>query len=167
MNKDKGGIGTREGVHTFAKDAGRSCDYCRSSRRILSQVGLSNSKLESWTDILQWSTITSMYRVFLGAPSKADIFNDTKSYKWHTISSSDSYSKSTPSRLGVEGTQSFIFPLATLEAASHRISLIYKNIIFDDASEMEGPSEERPDEEEPTRDGPGMVMLEYKVNDCL
>ena len=107
-----------------------------------------------------------MYRVFLGAPSKADIFNDTNSYKWHTISSSDSYSKSTPSRLGVE-LESFIFPLATLEAASHRISLIYKNIIFDDASEMEGPSEERPDEEEPTRDGPGMVMLEYKANDYL
>ena len=98
-----------------------------------------------------------MYRVFLGAPSKADIFNDTNSFKWHTISSNDSYSKST--RLGYEGTQSFIFPLATLEAASHRISLIYKNIIFDDASEMEGLSEERPEVEEPSREGPGMVML--------
>jgi hypothetical protein len=103
-----------------------------------------------------------MYRVFLGAPSKADIFNDTKSYKWHTLSSSDSYSKST--RLGVEGTQSFIFPLATLEAASHRISLIYKNIIFDDASEMEGSSEERPEEEEPARNGPGMIMLGYRLS---
>jgi hypothetical protein len=100
-----------------------------------------------------------MYRVFLGAPSKADIFNDTNSYRWHTISSSDSYSRST--RLGVEGTQSFIFPLATLEAASHRISLIYKNIIFDDVSEMEGLSEEQPGVEEPAREGPGMVMLRY------
>ena len=76
-----------------------------------------------------------MYRVFLGAPSKADIHNDASSYKWNTISSSDSNSKST--RLATEGTPSLIFPLATLEAASHRISLIYKNIIFDDASELE------------------------------
>ena len=76
-----------------------------------------------------------MYRVFLGAPSEADIHNDASSYKWNTISSSDSNSKST--RLATEGTPSLIFPLATLEAASHRISLIYKNIIFDDASELE------------------------------
>ena len=97
-----------------------------------------------------------MYRVFLGAPPKADIFNDANSYKWHTISSTDSYSKST-TRLGVESTQSFIFPLATLEAASHRISLIYKNIIFDDASEIEGLSEEHQDEvEKPVGEGPGM-----------
>jgi len=89
-----------------------------------------------------------MYRVFLGAPSKADIFNDINSYKWHTISSSDSYSKST--RLGGDGTQSqaFDFPLATLEAASHRISLIYKNIIFDDVAEMPGLSEEQHEVEE-------------------
>ena len=97
----------------------------------------------------------SMYRVFLGAPSKADIFNDPNSYKWHTISSSDSYSKST--RLGVDGTQAqsqaFIFPLATLEAASHRISLIYKNIIFDDVTETEELFEEQPEVEEPARGG--------------
>ena len=97
-----------------------------------------------------------MYRVFLGAPSKADIFNDANSYKWHTISSSDSYSKST--RLGVEFTQSFIFPLATLEAASQKISLIYKNIIFDDVSELEGLSEEQLEVVEPTREGLGMVL---------
>ena len=99
-----------------------------------------------------------MYRVFLGAPSKADISNDTNSYKWHTISSSDSHTKST--RLGVDGTQSqaFIFPLATLEAASHRISLIYKNIIFGDGPEMEGLSEEQHKVEEPARGGPGMVI---------
>ena len=102
-----------------------------------------------------------MYRVFLGAPSKTDIFNDAKSYKWHTISSSDSHSNST--RLVVEGSQSFIFPLATLEAASHRISLIYKNIIFDDVSEMDGLSEEQqPAVEEPAREeGPGMVVIVY------
>lgn len=104
-----------------------------------------------------------MYRVFLGAPSKADIFNDTNSYKWQTISSSDSNSKST--RLGVDGTESqaSIFPLATLEAASHRISLIYKNIIFDDEAEMEGLSEEQHVVEEPARGGPGMVMLDYMI----
>ena len=100
-----------------------------------------------------------MYRVFLGAPSKTDIFNDAKSYKWHTISSSDSHSNSS-TRLRVEGSQSFIFPLATLEAASHRISLIYKNIIFDDVSEMEGLSkEEQPEVEEPAREGLGMVVV--------
>ena len=94
-----------------------------------------------------------MYRVFLGAPSKADISNDTNSYKWHTISSSDSYSKST--RLGVDSTQSqaFIFPLTTLEAASHRISLIYKNIIFDDVAETEGLPEDQPEVEVPARGG--------------
>ena len=59
----------------------------------------------------------SMYKVFLNAPSKADIFNDINSHKWHTISSSDSYSKST--RLGVDSilnqSQASIFPFATLE----------------------------------------------------
>jgi hypothetical protein len=64
----------------------------------------------------------------------------------------------------VEGTQSLIFPLATLEAASHRISLIYKNIIFDDASEMECLSEQAQDELEglPAGEGPGMFVLGYK-----
>jgi len=103
-----------------------------------------------------------MYRVFLGAPSKAEIYNDANSYQWHTISSSDSCSKS--ARLGVEGTQSLIFPLATLEAASHRISLIYKNIIFDDASEMEDLSEQAHNEQDeleglPAGEGPGMFAL--------
>ena len=99
-----------------------------------------------------------MYRVFLGAPSKADISNDTNSYKWHTISSSDSHSKST--RLGGDGTQSH-FPLATLEAASHRISLIYKNIIFDNEadSEMPGLSEEQHEVEEVQV----WVMLAYLI----
>jgi hypothetical protein len=103
-----------------------------------------------------------MYRVFLGAPSKTDIFNDTNSYKWHTISSNDSYSKSTRPGLGVDGTgtqsQAPIFPLATLEAASHRISLIYKNIIFDDAAETEGLSQEH-EVEEPARGGQVWLCL--------
>ena len=97
--------------------------------------------------------LPTMYRVFLGAPSKADITNDANSYKWHTISSSDSYPRST--RLGVEGTPSFIFPLATLEAASHRISLIYKNIIFDDALEIEDVQDEQPELEKPAGEGLG------------
>ena len=111
-----------------------------------------------------------MYRVFLGAPSKADIDKDANSYQWHTVSSSDSYSKS--ARLGVEGTQSVIFPLATLEAASHRISLIYKNIIFDDASEMEeGLSEQAQDEVEeledlPAGERPGKFVLYKPVPDA-
>ena len=105
-----------------------------------------------------------MYRVFLGAPSKDDIFNDTNSYKWHTLSSNDSYSKST--RLGVDSSQSqaSIFPLATLEAASHRISLIYKNIIFDDVAETEGLSEEKPEVEEPARGGQVWLCLATRLS---
>ena len=105
-----------------------------------------------------------MYRVFLGAPSKADIYNDANLYKWHTISSSDSYSK--PARLGAEAIQSFIFPLTTLEAASHRISLIYKNIIFDDASELDGLSEQA-EVEDLIRGGPGMLMVACTSLICI
>ncbi|GLB43724.1 hypothetical protein LshimejAT787_1402360 [Lyophyllum shimeji] len=72
-----------------------------------------------------------MYRVFLGAPSIADLDKDPSSYHWQTISS-----KSTEKHT-LSATQSVVFPAATLEEASRRISLIYKNVIFDD-----GPDEE-------------------------
>jgi hypothetical protein len=41
------------------------------------------------------------------------------------------------SSLNIGGTQSVVFPLATLEAASRRISLIYENIIFDESADDE------------------------------
>lgn len=69
-----------------------------------------------------------MYRVFVGAPTAADIHNDPTSYQWQTISSNESRSRKT-----ISATQSGIFLPATLEAASRRISLIYQNIIFDDS----------------------------------
>jgi hypothetical protein len=85
--------------------------------------------------------------------SQSDIFNNTR-LVFKILKST---------RPGVEGTQSIIFPLATLEAASHRISKIYKNIIFGDVSEVEGLSEERPEAEEPAREGPSIIMLCYKI----
>ncbi|KAF8971855.1 hypothetical protein BDZ97DRAFT_1150617 [Flammula alnicola] len=75
-----------------------------------------------------------MYRVFLSPPSIAEIENDPKSYSWRTISSRTLSSKST---YILQPTQSLVLPRATLEAASHRISLIYKDMVFD-----EGPDEE-------------------------
>lgn len=71
-----------------------------------------------------------MYRVFLGAPSIADRDKDPSLFHWQTISSEQA-------KRPVNPTQSIIFPPATLEAASRRISLIYKNIIFDDAADEE------------------------------
>lgn len=74
-----------------------------------------------------------MYRVFLGAPTKYDLDRDPNSYQWQTISST-SRSETIKRNISSRMTQSasVIFPPATLEAASHRISLMYKNIIFDE-----------------------------------
>ncbi|KAF9461913.1 hypothetical protein BDZ94DRAFT_768125 [Collybia nuda] len=71
--------------------------------------------------------VFTMYRIFLGAPTTADIHRDPASYQWQTISPNES-----KPRKAISATQSAIFPPATLEAASHRISLMYQNIIFDD-----------------------------------
>jgi len=139
----------------------------------------------------------STYRVFLGAPTTADLrahkHNEESAYRWQTISSRPSISHAAttgvntqintqshdgihksingslqrqgttaPSAslaytdrrrvgsLSISRTQSKVFPLATLEAASHRISLIYKNIIFDDEGD---------DEEDQTGMAPGMCPL--------
>ncbi|PPQ79373.1 hypothetical protein CVT25_002643 [Psilocybe cyanescens] len=76
-----------------------------------------------------------MYRVFLGAPTLAEIKNDPTTYSWRTVSSKSV--SSNPTR-ALHPTQSLIvLPLATLEEASRRISLIYKDIVFN-----EGPEEE-------------------------
>lgn len=82
-----------------------------------------------------------MYRVFLGAPSPAELATDPSSYQWQTISSSR---HAVQARRTLGATQSVIFPPATLEAASRRISRIYENAIFDDNE----PEEEQFDEPE-------------------
>ncbi|KAG1725704.1 uncharacterized protein EDB91DRAFT_1265431 [Suillus paluster] len=64
------------------------------------------------------------FRVFLGAPSVGDFKKDTGSYTWKTVEP--------PS---AEVSQALLYPPATLEAASRRISLFYQNIIFDDSNE--------------------------------
>ncbi|KAF8079307.1 hypothetical protein FPV67DRAFT_109872 [Lyophyllum atratum] len=84
-----------------------------------------------------------MYRIFLGAPSIADLDKDPSSYQWQTIPSTSR--QIAPAKRTISATQSIVFPAATLEAASRRISLIYKNIIFDDGPEedqFDGQDEE-------------------------
>jgi hypothetical protein len=73
------------------------------------------------------------FRVFIGAPSRKDLQQDSTRclYHWQTISS-------TPTSLD-SGSHSVIFPPATLEAASRRISLMYQNIIFDDIQPEDDP----------------------------
>jgi hypothetical protein len=72
------------------------------------------------------------YRVFLGAPSISDLKKDPAvSYTWKTVEP--------PS---AAATQALVYPPATLEAASRRISLLYQNIIFDESNEQ-GSDEER------------------------
>ncbi|KAG1841829.1 hypothetical protein F4604DRAFT_1597873 [Suillus subluteus] len=65
------------------------------------------------------------FRVFLGAPSVSDLRKDAAgSYTWKTIE---------PPL--VDASQALLYPPATLEAASRRISLLYQNIIFDNSDE--------------------------------
>ncbi|KAF8893713.1 hypothetical protein CPB84DRAFT_1837309 [Gymnopilus junonius] len=97
-----------------------------------------------------------MYRVFLGAPTAADIDGDPSSYSWRTISSTTGRTLSAKSServpAQVERAESLVLPFlpATLEAASHRISLIYKDVIFNDGPEEDSflsPEEEGKDEQ--------------------
>ncbi|KAF8439934.1 hypothetical protein L210DRAFT_3541217 [Boletus edulis BED1] len=67
-----------------------------------------------------------MFRVFLGAPSAADIGTDPNGYVWRTV---QEHSSSI-------AQHSFYLP-ATLDAASRRISLLYQNVIFDHSQESE------------------------------
>ncbi|KAG1809728.1 hypothetical protein EV424DRAFT_1328193 [Suillus variegatus] len=74
------------------------------------------------------------FRVFLGAPSVSDLKKHSAgSYTWKTIEH--------PS---AEASQALLYPPATSEAASRRISLLYQNIIFDDCDE-EALDQERVD----------------------
>ncbi|CAA7264924.1 unnamed protein product [Cyclocybe aegerita] len=103
-----------------------------------------------------------MYRVFLGAPSKSEISNDPRSYSWRTLNSTSisvSQSRPLPAPPALEekkkdasgsssgrliqqtqsyGSLAFPFPLETLEEASRRVSLIYKDLAF---REEEGEEE--------------------------
>ena len=67
------------------------------------------------------------FRVFLGAPSRRVSRIPIHSYQWHTIESK------------LRGIQPppVIFPPATLEAASHRISLIHQDFIFKNQNDEE------------------------------
>jgi hypothetical protein len=85
-----------------------------------------------------------MFRVFLGAPSKVDVQQDPSSYHWQTVSSKSS----------AEASQLPLLPPATLEAASRRISLIYQNIIFDDAEDEQEYHEEEVLENDEGRGAP-------------
>jgi hypothetical protein len=95
----------------------------------------------------QWQTVSS--KQFIARAMTADPVN-THSHdgirrnisggSLQPQSTSASLAYSQPRHVGslkFGGTQSVVFPLATLEAASRRISLIYKNIIFDESADDE------------------------------
>ncbi|KAJ7499685.1 hypothetical protein FB451DRAFT_1206199 [Mycena latifolia] len=71
--------------------------------------------------------------VFLGAPSASDIHRNPTEYHWRTLSS--------PKPATQSSSQAALYPPATLEAASRRISLMYQNVIFDDSKEEEDPDD--------------------------
>jgi hypothetical protein len=86
------------------------------------------------------------FRVFLGAPSLSTLQqNGNTSFHWRSVSSLPS-EQSLP--------KSFVFPPSTLDAASRRISLIYQNVIFDDADE--GDSERMPADDEQNDNAEGV-----------
>ncbi|KAJ7745415.1 hypothetical protein DFH07DRAFT_16046 [Mycena maculata] len=73
--------------------------------------------------------------VFLGAPSASEIHCDPSEYHWRTVSSQSALHRQASSQAAAN-----VYPPATLEAASRRISLMYNNVIFDE-SEEEDPDE--------------------------
>ncbi|KAJ7197042.1 hypothetical protein GGX14DRAFT_472710 [Mycena pura] len=60
---------------------------------------------------------------FIGAPSAFDIHRKPTEYHWHTVTSRSTAEPSS------------VYPPATLQAASRRISLMYQNVIFNDSEE--------------------------------
>ncbi|KAH7909223.1 hypothetical protein BJ138DRAFT_1102866 [Hygrophoropsis aurantiaca] len=90
----------------------------------------------------------SNYRVFIGAPSAADINADPLSYTWTTIQP--------PIQASSQDSLSIIYPAATIEAAGRRISLLYQNIIFNDADEDDehdpggNPNQSNPERDQTT-----------------
>ncbi|KAF7301063.1 hypothetical protein MIND_00670200 [Mycena indigotica] len=80
--------------------------------------------------------------VFLGAPPASDVHRPLGDYEWRTASSTVvNPSKSTVTRqhsMYLTAQQLDELPPATLEAVSRRISLVYQNVIFNDADEDDG-----------------------------
>jgi len=119
----------------------------------------------------------SHYRVFLGAPSFADIQNDPRSYSWRTFSSSPSSASNSNHASGVLSRKSthrnvelghetdapnaissvqlqflsLVFPFAFHDGASERISRIYKDATFGDDVEDEENIKENTLEDMDTR----------------
>lgn len=81
---------------------------------------------------LQVMLVMVHFRVFLGAPSPADLDTDPNGYVWQTFQESSSIAQHSQSLL-------VLYPPATLDAASHRISLLYQNVIFDSFSDSQEP----------------------------
>ncbi|KAF8079318.1 hypothetical protein FPV67DRAFT_1776331 [Lyophyllum atratum] len=84
------------------------------------------------------------FRLLFLNPSAAGLSN------WQKIPSTSR--QIAPPKRTISATQLIVFPAATLEAASRRISVIYKNIIFDD-----GPDEEQFD----GQDGEGVEAAHF------
>jgi hypothetical protein len=109
----------------FAKEAGSTC-CVESGSQALSGPNWKSDGISIWTEggrNRSFNCGMTHYRVFLGAPSRAEMRQSSGSYQWQTVSSEPSLSASV------------IFPPATLEAASRRISLIYQGVIFKEPDE--------------------------------
>ena len=77
------------------------------------------------------------YTVFLGAPSPSSTVNDDgTSYQWRTLASTPDLASQDTSTDPFAG-----FPSSALDAASHRISAMYENVIFVDKDEDEGDTQ--------------------------
>ncbi|KAI6043369.1 hypothetical protein EDC04DRAFT_2652780, partial [Pisolithus marmoratus] len=78
------------------------------------------------------SIIMVHYRVFIGAPPASDLGRDLGSYAWRTT---ERASASSPLSCAPLHDPTLVYPTATLDEASRRISLLYQNIIFKDSDE--------------------------------
>jgi hypothetical protein len=111
----------------FAKETGSTRYVTKRSERNLPKLEVGRNQHLDGRSAESFSM--THYRVFLGAPSRAEMRQSPDSYQWQTVSSEPSPSASV------------IFPPATLEAASRRISLIYQGVIFKEPDEGEGIDE--------------------------
>ncbi|KAJ7618429.1 hypothetical protein FB45DRAFT_931632 [Roridomyces roridus] len=74
--------------------------------------------------------------VFLGAPSASEVHRSADEYHWRTVA----WKSHPTSTQAANATR--VYPPATLDAATRRISLMYNNVIFNEGKE----EEEEPDE---------------------
>ncbi|TDL21815.1 hypothetical protein BD410DRAFT_815222 [Rickenella mellea] len=82
----------------------------------------------------------SRFRVFLGAPSRSALSNDSSRFRWHTVTSSSRVKLSYHEETLAEASE-YILPPATLEAASTRISQACKSVSFAGEDEVEEPDD--------------------------